>query len=77
MKKHKPILVDLESKELIARSEKTLGKRIITMYESTQKGIEFCQSILEPYEKMFPRSTNIDGYNVQKYNSRPPLIISI
>jgi hypothetical protein len=28
---------------------------MVTVYKPTQKGIEFCRSILEPYEKMFPR----------------------
>ena len=26
------------------------------MYEPTQKGIEFCRSVLEPYERIFPRN---------------------
>ncbi len=59
LKKHKPILDDLEANNMISREEKTLGKRIITMYKPTQKGIEFCRNILDPYEKMFPRRKNI------------------
>jgi predicted transcriptional regulator len=55
MKKHKPILDDLESKDLIDRNEVPLGKRTVSVSKSTGKGIEFCRSILEPYEKMFPR----------------------
>ncbi|MDE1830077.1 MAG: hypothetical protein KGI25_07125 [Thaumarchaeota archaeon] len=55
LKKHKPILDDLESNGLIASSEVPLGKRMITMYKPTQKGLEFCRTILEPYENVFPR----------------------
>jgi predicted transcriptional regulator len=59
LKKHKPILDDLELNKMISSEGKTLGKRIITIYKPTQKGIEFCRDILEPYEKMFPRRKNI------------------
>ena len=60
LKKHKPILYDLESNGIISRSEDSIGKRIVTIYRPTQKGIEFCRDILEPYEKMFPRRKNVD-----------------
>jgi predicted transcriptional regulator len=59
LKKHKSIIGELELNELISRSEAQVGKRIVTIYRPTQKGIEFCRSILEPYEKMFPRRKNI------------------
>ena len=55
LKKHKSILEDIEDNDLIERREVTLGKRIVTMYRPTQKGVAFCRDILEPYEKMFPR----------------------
>jgi predicted transcriptional regulator len=55
LKKHKPILDDLEYNELIERNEMTIGKRTVAVYRPTQKGIAFCRDILEPYEKMFPR----------------------
>jgi predicted transcriptional regulator len=55
LKKHKPILDDLESNGMIKKTEVTLGKRLITKYSPTQKGIEFCKNILEPYENIFPR----------------------
>lgn len=55
LKKHKPILDDLESNGMIGRQEKAFGKRTVTIYKPTQKGIEFCKNILEPYENMFPR----------------------
>ena len=60
LKKHKPILDDLESNGMVSRIDESLGKRIITIYRPTQKGIEFCRDILEPYEKMFPRRKNIN-----------------
>jgi predicted transcriptional regulator len=55
LKKHKSILEDIEHNELIERREATIGKRTVTIYKPTQKGMEFCRDILEPYEKMFPR----------------------
>ena len=60
LKKHKPILDDLESNDMISKNGESLGKRTITIYRPTQKGIEFCRDILEPYEKMFPRRKNVD-----------------
>jgi len=54
MTKHKPLIEDLETKQLITRSQILVGKRAITIYKPP-KGIEFCKSILEPYEIMFPR----------------------
>ncbi len=53
--KHRPILEELESKDLIKREMTTIGKRSISVFRATQLGIEFCNSILAPYEKMFPR----------------------
>ena len=55
LKKHKPILEDIEHNELIERREATIRKRTVTIYKPTQKGMAFCNDILEPYEKMFPR----------------------
>ena len=28
---------------------------MVIVYKPTQKGIEFCRSVLEPYERIFPR----------------------
>jgi predicted transcriptional regulator len=55
LKKHKSILEDIEYNELIERREATIGKRTVTFYRPTQKGMAFCKDTLEPYEKMFPR----------------------
>ncbi|MDE1769176.1 MAG: hypothetical protein KGI28_01305 [Thaumarchaeota archaeon] len=60
LKKHKSILDELESINLIKSEEKSIGKRIITIYKPTQKGIEFCKTILDPYETLFPRKKNLD-----------------
>jgi predicted transcriptional regulator len=58
LKKHKSILDELESNNLIQSEERHLGKRIITMYKPTSRGVEFCKTILEPYETLFPRKKN-------------------
>jgi len=54
--KHKQILDNLEQNEMIQRIESTEGKRIITIFKVTQKGMNFCHEIIEPFEKLFPRS---------------------
>lgn len=61
LKKHKGIIDELESNDLISRHEMTQGKRTIAIYKPTYKGIEFCRSILEPYEKMFPRTKTVQA----------------
>jgi len=55
LKKHRCILDELQVNGFINKSESPFGRRIVAIYKPTQKGIEFCRSILEPYEKMFPR----------------------
>ena len=59
--KHKSILDNLEKNELIQRSENRDGKRTITMFRVTEKGINFCQEIINPYEKLFPRKNESHG----------------
>ncbi|HEY7571716.1 MAG TPA: winged helix-turn-helix domain-containing protein [Nitrososphaeraceae archaeon] len=58
LKKHKYILDDLELNGLISKKEVKSNKRMITVYSPTEKGIDFSRTILEPYEKMFPRRRN-------------------
>ena len=53
--KHKEILDNLEKNEIIQRIEETDGKRTITIFKVTNKGMNFCHEIIEPYEKLFPR----------------------
>jgi predicted transcriptional regulator len=85
LKKHKPILEDIEHNELIERREATIGKRIVTMYRPTQKGMAFCRDILEPYEKMFPRrkdelkksEENSTAENEKKVNKDSIMLILI
>lgn len=55
LSKHRGILDELERKNLIAKEEKSWGKKTITNYKITPKGLEFCKQIMEPYEDMFPR----------------------
>lgn len=57
LKKHRGILEELQERGLVSCDEVQNGKKIITVYRATQRGIEFCQDILEPYEKMFPRKS--------------------
>jgi predicted transcriptional regulator len=59
LKKHKPILHELESHNLIKSEEKPFGKRTVTIYKPTPRGMEFCKTILDPYETLFPRKKNM------------------
>ena len=54
LKKHRSILEELETNGLVSRREME-GKRTVTFYRPTQKGLEFCRNILDPYERMFAR----------------------
>jgi predicted transcriptional regulator len=56
LKKHRCLLDELEINGLIHKSESLFGKRVVIVYKPTQKGIDFCRSILEPYERLFPRN---------------------
>jgi predicted transcriptional regulator len=69
LKKHKSILEDIELNELIQRRETTIGKRTVTIYSPTQKGMSFCRDILEPYEKMFPRRKDEMKRNISAIES--------
>jgi len=53
--KHKSILDNLEQNELIQRTETKDGKRTVTIFKVTQKGMTFCNDVIEPYENLFPR----------------------
>ena len=65
LKKHRCILDELEANGLIQKNESPFGKRMVIVYKPTHKGIEFCRSILEPYERIFPRSKEsvVDNVN--------------
>jgi len=62
-KKHSPILDKLESRGLISKIRTLVGRKPVTIYKSTQQGIEFSRKILEPYEIMFPRTDTISIQN--------------
>lgn len=64
LKKHKPILDDLEQNGMIQRNEQFIGKRGVTFYRPAQKGVAFCRDILEPYEKVFPRRKVQDKHTI-------------
>ena len=53
--KHKEILDSLEKNEIIQRTEVADGKRTVTIFKVTNKGMNFCHEIIDPYEKLFPR----------------------
>jgi predicted transcriptional regulator len=55
LKKHKVILDEMESNNLIIRKERLLGKKSVSVYMTTSEGMIFFNTILAPYEKMFPR----------------------
>jgi len=63
LKKHKHILDRLESQGFISKSISENNKRQVTIYKATHKGLEFCQTIIAPYEALFPRRTNSNQNN--------------
>ena len=71
LKKHRCILDELEVNSFIQKCESPFGKRIVTVYKPTQKGVEFCRSILEPYERMFPRKREPIVVNNNNNNEKP------
>ena len=68
LKKHRSILDVLEFNAFISRSESMIGHRSITIYKPTQKGIEFCNKIIVPYEKVFPRDKKQQNIEISKRN---------
>jgi len=72
LKKHRCILDELEVNGFIQKGHSQLGKRMVTVYRPTQKGVEFCRSILEPYERMFPRTK--DTVIISKEKDEPYVI---
>ena len=64
LKKHKHILDTLESRGFISKLISENDKRPVTIYKATNKGIEFCQTIIAPYEELFPRTSNSNQNNL-------------
>ena len=75
LKKHRCILDELQVNGFINKSESSFGRRIVAIYKPTQKGIEFCRSILEPYEKMFPRRKESVVYDNSNKEEKPAVQI--
>ncbi len=64
LKKHRYLLYELEINGLIDKNQLlNLQKKVVAIYKPTQRGIEFCRDILEPYEEMFPRTKKIFNNN--------------
>lgn len=64
LKKHKHILDTLESRGFISKLISENDKRPVTIYKATNKGVEFCQTIIAPYEELFPRKSNSNQNNL-------------
>jgi len=56
--RHKALLDQMESNDLINSIRVTNGKKMTTVYKPTLRGIQFCSEILDPFEEMFPRKRN-------------------
>jgi predicted transcriptional regulator len=74
LKKHRSIFDDLEYNELISKKEIQTGKRTVILYRPTQRGLDFCRSILEPYEKIFPRRRDATSYRNQDQEERDKIV---
>jgi predicted transcriptional regulator len=55
--RHKSLLDQMESNNLINTTKVRSGKKVSTIYTSTRRGVEFCTQILGPFEEMFPRKS--------------------
>ncbi len=66
LKKHRVIIDELEEKGMISKEERKEGKRTVTYYKSTNRGLDFCKRIIEPYEELFPRENKEDGNGSNK-----------
>ena len=66
LKTHRHFLDELEEQEMISKTEKKQGKRNLIIYKTTHKGLEFCRTILEPYEDIFPRKVKTSGSDKSK-----------
>ena len=53
--KHKEILDDMTSKNLLSRKYEAWGNKTIIKYAVSEKGRQILKELLEPYEELFPR----------------------
>jgi len=51
--RHKSLLDQMESNNLINSTRMISGKKVSTIYKPTHKGVQFCTEILGPFEEMF------------------------
>ena len=58
--RHKEILNDMVQKDFLEKQEVAWGQKIILKYSISQKGREVLESVLGPYEKLFPREKTND-----------------
>jgi len=77
LKKHKHIIDELESRQIITKSVLQDGKRSITIYKATAKGMEFCRNIIEPYEDLFPRKKSTNSAKVSGDGSNLSFLILV
>jgi|SRR5581483_5079205 len=56
LSKHRQLVAELSHKGLIEKEHLRKGRRIITVYRPTIKGIVFYNEILEGYERVISRS---------------------
>jgi predicted transcriptional regulator len=54
--RHKGILDEMVSSELITRMQESWGNKTIIKYKVSEKGKTILKELLEPYEELFPRS---------------------
>ena len=54
--KHRNILVELETNELITKHKRRIRKQTTIIYKATMKGYKFYKSVLIPFERVFPRN---------------------
>ena len=55
--RHRSLLNQMESNNLINSTRVTSGKKVSTIYKPTHRGVQFCTEILGPFEEMFPRKS--------------------
>jgi predicted transcriptional regulator len=55
--KHRGILDEMVKKALIIRNEEKWGNTTVLKYKASDKGITILRQLLEPYEELFPRSS--------------------
>jgi len=58
--KHREILDDMVAKGLIIRAEERWGNTVILKYKASEKGMLILKELLQPYEELFPRSSDED-----------------